>query len=325
MRARALFLLVFAVVAAGGTAYLARGWLNAQRAQVVTPVEQPKEVASVYVLVAAQTLPTGTFVRDQDLRWQAWPDEDIPENYLIKETTDKDELVGAVVRARIVTGEPILPDQVVKPGDKGFLAAVIRPGMRALTVHVDRASGGAGLVFPGDQVDLILTHGIEVEYETQEDGKQKTKSVEHQASETVARGVRVVAVDQYTDVQDGDSVVAKTATLEVTPKQAEVVAVSAELGTLTMSLKSLVDTPESLGGQEELILVGTQPESGPAPEQRSMSLPEPQPSEPSYTWDSDASNLITPPGTVGGNRHQTPITVARGSESESVNVDRVSK
>ncbi len=316
MKARSLLLLVFAAGSAIGTAYIARGWLEAERGRFASNVPEvvEKAVVGAHVLVADRFLPMGAFVREDDLRWQPWPEGDIPEQYVLQDQAEIAEFVDAVVRSRMVEGEPISRELLAKPGDRGFLAAVLVPGMRAISVDVDRATGNAGLIFPGDRVDLVLTHEIKIEYETDD---EQTKSVKHAASETVVSEVRVLAVDQYLDVEDGEAVVAKTATLEVTSKQAEVVAVAAEMGTLSIILRSLALAEDERQSEEDRLMLVTNPLN-----EWNVGV-----EDPSYTWDSDASALITPPflGGDGIGPDETKVEIARGAETETVTVDKAGK
>ena len=97
------------------------------------------------------------------MRWQDWPDVAVPETYLVRGQGDETQFVGAVVRRPLTVGQPLSAGSVVKPGERGFLAAVLEPGMRAISVPVDEAAGNAGLIFPGDRVDLILTQTLSAE------------------------------------------------------------------------------------------------------------------------------------------------------------------
>jgi len=227
MNPRTILLVLVALSLAGGTALFARNWVQSQRpavaAKPAAPVFEGKEV-----LVAKQNLPAGTFVKPDHLRWQPWPEQNLAQAYLLKGKADMNAYVGAVVRQGIAVGEPITDGRVVKPGDRGFLAAVLDPGMRAVTVAVNAETGIAGLVFPGDLVDLIVTHNL----------KQGGGAV-RRAGETVLTKIRVLAIDQKTDDQSGKPAVSKTVTLEVTPKQAEAVSVADALGKLSLSLRSL--------------------------------------------------------------------------------------
>jgi pilus assembly protein CpaB len=133
-------------------------------------------------------------------------------------------------------GEPITESKIVAPGSRGFLAAVLRPGMRAVSVPVTVTSGISSFVFPGDQVDILITHPLPA-------SGGNGEGVAHQVSETVLHDVRVLAVDQKLDSKGGEAIVAHTATLEVTPKQSEVIAVASEMGKLSLSLRSLTTPP----------------------------------------------------------------------------------
>jgi pilus assembly protein CpaB len=129
------------------------------------------------------------------MRWQEWPDVAVPDTYLVRGQNDEAELVGAVVRRPIAMGQPINAASVVKPGERGFLAAVLDPGMRAISVPVDEAAGNAGLIFPGDRVDLILT-------ETMEAAGDPAGS--RRVSETVLEDVRVIAMGRRLKADGGE-------------------------------------------------------------------------------------------------------------------------
>jgi pilus assembly protein CpaB len=180
------------------------------------------------VLVAADDLPAGTLIIPEQLRWQAWPDDSLAEAYVLDGERPLEDFAGAVVRSSLAAGHPVTDAVVVRPGDRGFLAAVLRPGRRAVTVSVNATTGIAGFVFPGDRVDVILTHAL-----------GKRPGGRRHASETVLSDLRVIAVDQKTDDQNGEVRVAKTATLEVSPKEAEMIAMLTDLGRLSLSLRSL--------------------------------------------------------------------------------------
>src|SRR3546814_9050774 len=108
---------------------------------------------------------------DLQLRWQLWPGDDIPESYLTEDEIQPEELYGAVVRRGFNIGEPIIAKRVMRPGDRGFLAVVLRPGFRAIAIRVNATSGVSGLVFPGDRIDIILTHTITVKSSEEEIGR----------------------------------------------------------------------------------------------------------------------------------------------------------
>jgi pilus assembly protein CpaB len=187
-----------------------------------------------------------------------------------------------VVRRRIAAGEPITDGLVVKPGDRGFLAAVLEPGMRAVSVPINAISSHSGLIFPGDRIDLILTQALSTN-----EGEDSVRRV----SETVLQDIRIIAMgaDTNDDPAEGKAnQKAKTATFEVTPAQAEQVTLLTELGKLSLSLRSL-----AVPATAEV-----------------AALPE----APGLTWDRDVSRVLR------SGRISTRLLVLRGSNSEDVQV-----
>ena len=239
MDRKKLVLLVGALIVAIGTALVARSMFagaGAPQAEAAAVVEQqgPK------VLVAQRALPVGTIVTADAIGFQLWPEELVQDAYFLDGEADMSKLLGTVVRHPITAGEPVTQGSLVAPGDRGFLAAALTPGMRAITVPVSAQSGVAGFVFPGDRVDMVLTQTVE--------GSDGT---DLKASETILRNLRVLATDQSTvseKAEDGSTVVKafRTVTLEVTPVIAEKVAVAQTIGTLSLSLRSLADNQNQL-------------------------------------------------------------------------------
>ena len=181
------------------------------------------------VLIAKTDLTSGTFiVGGVHLDWKAIPESQIKPEYLLKKSFNPAQYEGAVVRKLIEAGTPISKELVVTPRDGGFLSAVLQPNMRAISVGVDVVSANAGFIFPGDKVDLLLTHEI--------DTPNGEKS---HATETFVEDVRVLAIDQHVSNPDNKAVIPKTVTLEVTPKQAEEVLVAEELGKISLILRSV--------------------------------------------------------------------------------------
>lgn len=286
MNMRTVLILVVALAIAGATAFMARGWINAQRDALLAslanqkPVEVEKE-PGISVLVAKQDLPTGHFIGEEDLFWQEWPTDNVSENYILKGEGEIADFFGSVVRMPLTGGEPITEARVVRPGDRGFLAAVLTPGLRAVSVKIDATAGVAGFVFPGDRVDVILTHKIKFETKGK---KKKGKGITHKAAETVLTNVRVLALDQAVNNINGSPSVAKTTTLEVTPKMAERLKLTAEMGRLSLSLRSLAKDDQgddAPGKQMEAGYRGSDrylnPAAGaPAPDANQRALLEPE-------------------------------------------------
>ncbi|MEM1399608.1 MAG: Flp pilus assembly protein CpaB, partial [Pseudomonadota bacterium] len=211
MRAPVLLMLVLAIGLGFGTIQFARNWLQSER-DALSAIQQQEvpELAVNRVLVTAGSLPSGHFLRVGDMRWQEWPEEAISDPYFTESEVALEELVGAVVRSGMNEGEPVTANRVVRPGDRGFLAGVLTPGMRAMAVPVNETTGIAGLVFPGDRVDLILRHAIVEETED--------KATKRTVSETVLTNRRVLAIDQTVDDLSSEPLVADNVTLELTPR-----------------------------------------------------------------------------------------------------------
>jgi pilus assembly protein CpaB len=236
MRARTLILFVVALSLAGGTALLVRSFLAQKSGEIEAEALARPAAAQKFVLVARAAILRGQILKPQDLSWQVWPEGGIDKNYILHGTRTPESFAGWVARDPLAAGEPISDAKIVSPGSRGFLAAVLRPGMRAVSVPVTATSGISGFVFPGDQVDILITHQLPVI-------GGNAGELEHKAAETVLHDVRVIGVDQKLDSKNGEALVAHTATLEVTPKQSEIIAVATEMGKLSLSLRSLVASP----------------------------------------------------------------------------------
>src|SRR6516164_10228966 len=229
MRARTLVLFVVALTLAGGTAMLVRSFL-AQKTDVEAEALAKPAAPQKSVLVARGGITRGQILKPQDFSWQVWPEGGIDKNYILSGSRTAESFAGWVARDPFAAGEPISEAKIVSPGSRGFLAAVLGPGMRAVSVPVTATSGISGFVFPGDQVDIQITHQL-----TGAAGNE----TQHKAAETVLHDVRVIGIDQKLDSKNGEALVAHTATLEVTPKQSEMIAVATEIGKLSLSLRSL--------------------------------------------------------------------------------------
>jgi pilus assembly protein CpaB len=293
MSPRRVIFIVIALLAAGATMFLGRAWLAAQHARPEVHAAAPQKQPQKMVLVARGNVHSGQFLRPENLRWEAWPDDGVASTYIVSGSHRLEDYVGAVARNAIGDGEPITDARVVRPGDRGFLAAVLRPGYRAVTVALTPAQELAGLVFPGDHVDLIATMTL-TDATAQDAGGGGPNSPEHQhhVSETVLTDLRVLALDQRADDDKKEASVAKTATLEVTPKQAEVIAVVGDVGKLSLSLRSLQNATDAANDEGSRL---------------------------SYTFDSDATGLIRPPNLNGS---MQKIVVVRGSKVDQVELAR---
>ncbi|WP_114520581.1 Flp pilus assembly protein CpaB [Altererythrobacter sp. ZODW24] len=236
MDRKKLVLLLGALVIAIGTALAARSMFAGASAPTV---EAAAVAEGPSVLVAQRALPVGTIITADAIGFQKWPEEMVSNAYFVDGEADMSKLIGTVVRYGVTAGEPVTQGALVRPGDRGFLAAALGPGMRAVTVPVSAKTGVAGFVFPGDRIDLVLTQTVKG------DGGTPLKT-----SETVLRNIRVLATDQSTEqeIVEGKTVVRafRTVTLEATPRIAEKIAVAQTIGTLSLSLRSLADSQVEL-------------------------------------------------------------------------------
>jgi pilus assembly protein CpaB len=234
MDVRKMLLLIGALVFAGITAFVARSLFDEPVVSTAAAAERPAEISGPKVLVAVKPLPLGTILTAEMTAFQPWPKDMVDKAYFLAEGTDAASLVGKVVRYSILPGQPIPQGALVGPGERGFLAAALGPGMRAVTVSVSDTSGVGGFLFPGDRVDLVLT---------QEVGGGEGQAL--RVAETMVRNLRILAVDQRVD-PGSEAKVGRTVTLEVTPKLAEKIAVAQTVGSLSLSLRALADSAAEL-------------------------------------------------------------------------------
>jgi pilus assembly protein CpaB len=243
MDSRKIILLVGALFVAAITAFMARSLIVGSSAPVasaqapVAPVQTGTEV-----LVATKALPIGTILDATSFKFQPWPKELVENAYFIhKDGFDPKSLQGTVVRSVITAGQPLTQGSLVKPGDRGFLAAALTPGMRAVTFPVRNENSVAGFVFPGDRVDLTLSQTVT----GGGDGPPL------KVAETIMKNLRVLATDQRTttDVDDQGKTVVRNismVTIEATPAIAEKISVARTLGDLSLVLRPLADSASEL-------------------------------------------------------------------------------
>ena len=220
--------LAIAFTAAVGAAWVAKKIVSGPRE--VETVE--KTVGATDVLVAATDINLGDSVRANGLKWQQWPVEGVTPG-LITRNAQPDApttLSGAVARAPFIAGEPIKEQKLIKISEGGVMAAIVPSGMRAISTPIREETSAGGFILPNDRVDVILSH------------KMRVGSKEEPVSEAVLRNVRVLAIGQEIENKDGEKVATgKTATLELTPRQAELLALAQSMGEISLSLRSLAD------------------------------------------------------------------------------------
>jgi pilus assembly protein CpaB len=251
--------LLFLFMGAGVLVFSFVAWVTLHPA--APPVAQ---VAKVTVLAAQQTLRAGTLLKPEDIEAREMPETEVPAGARRDTPQARSELYGAMVRQTLLQHQVVLPADVMRPGDHGFLAAVLTPGRRATSVGVDAVSGTAGLIWPGDHVDLILT---------QEVADPNTPRGRRIAAETVLKDVRVIAIDQIL-IQGGNPTggaepTSRTVTLEVTPADAELVNVVSRLGKLSLAVRPVDAAPSTDAGTSHPVTWDTavssalQPQKGP--------------------------------------------------------------
>jgi len=233
-----ILILCVAAVAAVAAAFMARGLLSDGPKQAVA--KKPK-IEVVEVLVAANRLDLGSLIKDKDLRWQQWPKKIVAPNFIVrgKSAKKRKDITGAAVRSGIVKGEPINSAKLVLIGSGGYMAAVLPKGMRAISVRISPVTGAGGFILPNDRVDVLLTRKEQNNTRDQQGGQVYI-------SETILSNVRVLAIDQSLKEKKGEddrqTAVGKTATLELGPRQAELLSLSVSKGEITLALRSLVDS-----------------------------------------------------------------------------------
>ena len=220
----------------------------------------PKPAPTVQIRAAAADLPDGLLLRDSDLVWKSVPRADVPAGALVEGQPDAADLKGDLLRHAVHAGTPLGPADVISPSSPGFLAAALKPGMRAISVAIDDVSGNAGLIEPGDYVDVLLTQQIATPSGAP---SNPDRTVE---TETVVERVRVLAVGSaFKRPKDDDTqksaanTRARTVTFEVTPRSAEVVTVAAHLGSLSLALRSFATRDRHVPQTEDVI----EPQSAP--------------------------------------------------------------
>lgn len=334
MNIRIVFLLACAVLTGLGSTFLARAWVSNQRHQIVAETQQEEaEPRTMRVLVADTNLNVGVFLNEGDVRWQEWPAELVLDQFVLDVPENADITEGAVVQHPFSEGEPINAAKLIKPNERGFLAALLKPGHRAISIPTDATQGVAGLVVPGDHVDLILTHSVgdggggggganpfaDLQGLVGAGAAGGGGGSGQQVSETILSDMRVIAIDQsFINEGSGSSGglfggVNSTVTLEASPREAEKIAVALSIGQITLSLRSFAKTPEEAENEEVIENLGLA--SGSSGE---VSPQAPQ----TYTLDRDVSVVIGKSEVGQSIESQTDETSSGESTSYNIEVFR---
>ncbi len=242
MKSARIVVLGIAIAAGGVAAYLASG---SDPKTVVA--DAPPALPTVDVLVAKSDIGLGQSVSPDDMQWQTWPAATASSNFIRR--TDRPEattqIAGSIARYPFIAGEPIREVKLVKANGSGFMAAVLPSGMRAVSTEISPETGAGGFILPNDRVDVIQSR--------REKNMANPAAPDLIISEIVLSNIRVLAIDQVPREKDGqNSVVGKTATLELKPAQAEMLARARQSGTLSLALRSMVDAHKADGPRDDV-------------------------------------------------------------------------
>ena len=240
-----IVVLIIALSAGGVAAYLVRGFDNKS-----SPTEPVVQLQTVDVLVAKSDIGLGQLVAPENLQWQTWPAATASNSFIRRnERPDATtQIIGSIVRAPFLAGEPIREQKLVKANGSGFMAAILPTGMRALSTEISPETGAGGFILPNDRVDVILSkHDRSLD--------DRTGGTDIISSEIILTNVRVLAIDQAPKEKDGQSaLIGKTVTLELKPDQAETLARARQSGTLSLALRSIADLNVVEAKSDDLVL-----------------------------------------------------------------------
>jgi pilus assembly protein CpaB len=232
MKAARIVVLAVAVGAGGIAAYLASG----SKEPPPAPPQPVAQIDTVEILVAKADINMGQVVAAGDIQWQVWPASAASSYFLRRRDRPNaiEQLTGSIARSPFVAGEPIREAKLIKANGSGFMAALLPSGMRAVSTEISPETGAGGFILPNDRVDVLLTR--------RDREAERATGIESFISETILTDVRVLAIDQTIEEKNGQRVVVgRTATLELSPNQAETLAVSRQRGALSLALRSLID------------------------------------------------------------------------------------
>lgn len=234
-----LIILAVAAAAAVAAAMLVRNLEQAPES-TAEPVERivEVEVSQTKVLVSLNDVRVGTLLTPDDFAWVDWPEASLNIGYFTQETTPDamETLAGSVAKMAMYAEEPILPQKIVQKGETGFMAALLQPGYRAATIEISPELASAGFILPFDRVDVLLTADVEMP------GSETGETEDRTVTMTIMENVRILAIDQQFGSLDGVPVLTgSTATMELTPEQAELLAQTSNTGQISLTLRSYAD------------------------------------------------------------------------------------
>ena len=248
MAASRLIILCVAVAAAGGAGYVAKNMMAAPPPEIVVEQLQAPAIELTEVLVLKADVPMGAPVGDQ-IGWQSWPSDGVNENFITRESDPEalETYKGSIARVAMFSGEPLRKSKLIGEG-QSFMSSILPTGYRAVATQIAAETSAGGFILPNDYVDVIMTR--------RSDTAGTTGGF---VTETILKNIRVLAIDQaIQEDEEGRRVkVGETATLELTPQQAEIITVAQQMAErLTLSLRSLIDTREKVTGEADYLVSG---------------------------------------------------------------------
>jgi pilus assembly protein CpaB len=248
MAASRLIILGVAVAAAGGAGYVAKNMAASPPPEVVVQSPEQPAIAMSEVLTLGGDVPMGQPVGDQ-LKWQSWPADSISAGFITREGEPNalDELKGSIARMTLYSGEPLRRNKLIGDG-QSFMSSVLPSGMRAVATQISADTSAGGFILPNDYVDVIMTRR-----------NAQAGGGDGFITETILKNIRVLAIDQaIQEDEEGKQVkVGETATLELTPQQAEIITVAQQMADrLTLALRSITDTQEKQQDEADYLVSG---------------------------------------------------------------------
>lgn len=241
-----LIILLVAAGAAIAAVFLVRSAQTPAPAAASIAVEAPKakEVPTKQILVARAPIPIGKFVVADDLKWQDWPEASPTGAFIDKKTEAEglEKMVGAVARFDLVEGEPVTTSKLVHPGDQSFMAAMLTPGMRAISIEISPETAAGGFILPNDHIDVTVTREIE---------SGNKNAMQNVRSDMILQNVRVLAIDGIyaPPAKEGQAAVliGTRATLELSQQDSSLLATAKKAGELSFTLRSIADIQSPSG------------------------------------------------------------------------------
>lgn len=249
MPASRLIILGVAVAAAGGAGYVAKNMVAIAPPEVIMDAgPQAPSIALQDVLVLSGDVPMGSPV-GTNIGWQAWPADGINENFITRsaEPDAVEKLKGSVARMAMYSGEPLRRSKLIAEGQT-FMSSMLPSGSRAVATSIAADTSAGGFILPNDFVDVIMTRRADA-----------TSGGSGFTTETILKNIRVLAIDQtiQEDEEGKKTRVGQTATLELTPQQAEIITVAQQMADrLTLALRSVKDTQEKITGEADYLVSG---------------------------------------------------------------------